>query len=301
MRKIKITLLTLILMLVFSAAAAAAGPGVYLDSQVLHFDVEPVIENSRTLVPLRAIFEALGAKVGWDQESLTATAVKGDTTVILTVGSTSPSVNGQVQQLDTTARIVDGRILAPLRFVGESFGGTVNWDPAANRIDIASTAGSSASLQSRKILSINGDKLKTAVNFSLDDLQAMQDITLTDCYYSRGKAKENWPAACHNEFTGISLAALLADKADLKAEPVRIKIKADDGYTLMLSWDEVKAGYLDETNPDKKLTTMLAWSQDGTAYTSVEGSCLRLIMGQKYEGDYNRQRWVHSVSSITVE
>lgn len=81
--------------------------------------------------------------------------------------------------------------------------------------------------------------------------------------------------------------------------PTRVKITAEDGYTLMLSWDEVQASYMDETNPDKQLKIILAWSQDGQA-NSADGSCLRLVMGQKYQGDYNRQRWVHSVNSITV-
>lgn len=301
LKYVKRTILLLILILLFPAMASATGPEVYLDGQALHFEVSPVIEDNRTLVPLRGIFEAMGAKVVWAQESQTATAVKGDTTVVLPVGSTSPTVNGQVQSLNVAAKIVNGRILAPLRFVGEAFGGTVNWDQAANRIEIVSQTMNTTPLQNQTIISITGDTLKSAMNYSLSDLQAMTDITISDSYYSRGKAKDSWAAASHNTFAGISLAALLEQKVGLKAEPSRIKIKAEDGYTLMLSWQEVKASYLDETNPDKKLTTILAWSQDGQAYASPAGSCLRLIMGQKYEGEFNRQRWVHSVSSIIVE
>lgn len=301
MKHIKITMLMLTMVLMFSAVAVAAGPEVYLDGQALHFDVDPVIDNNRTLVPLRGIFEAMGANVVWEQTSQTAKAVKGDTTVVLTVGSTSPMVNGQVQNLNVAAKIVNQRILAPLRFVGETFGGTVSWDQTANRVDIVTQTSSATSLQSQAILSITGEKLKAAMKYSLSDLQGMKDVILTDTYYSRGKAKENWAAASHNEFTGISLASLLEQKVGLKAEPTRIKIKAEDGYTLMLSWDEVKASYIDETKSDKHLTTMLAWSQDGQADQFTDGSCLRLIIGQKYPGDYNRQRWVKNVSSISVE
>ena len=301
MKHMKLTILTLIMVLMLSTGAAAAGPEVYLDGQVLYFDVDPVLENNRTLVPLRGIFEAMGAEVVWEQESRTARAVKGNTTVILTVGSTSPMVNGKVQTLDVPAKILNQRMLAPLRFVSEAFGGTVSWDQAAYRIDIVSKTGSTASPQNQAILSISGEKLKAAMNYSLSDLQGMKDITLTDTYYSRGKAKANWAAASHNEFTGVALAGLLEQKVGLKAEPTRVTIKAEDGYTLRLSWDEVKASYIDETNPDKELTTILAWSQDGRAYSSTDGSCLRLVIGQKYQGDFNRQRWVHSVQSITVE
>lgn len=298
-KQIKIAILTMLLLLGFVSVCGAASPQVYLDDQVLQFDVEPMIENGRTLVPLRGIFEAMGAEVVWDQESQTARAVKGEISVVLKVGSTSPTVNGQVQTLDVPAKIVNQRILAPLRFVGEAFGGKVSWEEASYRIDIVSTTDQSAAISSQNILNITGDKITRPVNYSLQDLRDMEDIIITDTYYSRGKAKENWAAASHNEFTGVSLQGLLEDQVGLKDVPTRVKITAEDGYTLMLSWDEVQASYMDETNPDKQLKIILAWSQDGQA-NSADGSCLRLVMGQKYQGDYNRQRWVHSVNSITV-
>lgn len=128
MRKCYIIALTLMICCVFSIPVLAAAPSVNLDGQQVSFDVPPTIEDGRTLVPLRAIFEAMGATVTWDQASQTATAVKGDTTVILTIGSTIPTINGQVKQLDVPAKIVNGRTLAPLRFVGEAFGGVVEWN-----------------------------------------------------------------------------------------------------------------------------------------------------------------------------
>ncbi|HEX3010801.1 MAG TPA: N-acetylmuramoyl-L-alanine amidase, partial [Syntrophomonadaceae bacterium] len=103
---------------------------VYLDKKSLTFEVPPVIENNRTLVPLRAIFEAMGATVEWQQENNRAVAVKGDTTVILPLNSTHPTINGVKQTIDVPAKVVSQRILAPLRFVGEAFGGQVTWDQA---------------------------------------------------------------------------------------------------------------------------------------------------------------------------
>ncbi|NLN86478.1 MAG: copper amine oxidase N-terminal domain-containing protein, partial [Syntrophomonadaceae bacterium] len=104
---------------------ATAAPTVNLDGRQLAFEVPPMIENGRTLVPLRAIFEEMGATVTWDPATYSATAVKSDTIVVLHVGSTTPTINGEVTQLDVPAKIVNGRTLAPLRFVGETFGGTV--------------------------------------------------------------------------------------------------------------------------------------------------------------------------------
>ncbi|KUG05283.1 hypothetical protein ASZ90_017356 [hydrocarbon metagenome] len=135
MRKTLIVLFTLLICVAFAAPAIAA-PTVNLNGQQLSFDVPPTIENGRTLVPLRAIFEAMGATVTWDQNTRTATAVKDGTTVVLKIGSTTPTINGQVKQLDVPAKIVNGRTLAPLRFIGEAFGGTVEWNQASQLISI---------------------------------------------------------------------------------------------------------------------------------------------------------------------
>lgn len=116
-----------------------ATPDVMLDGKPLMFtDAEPTIDNGRTLVPLRAIFEAMGAEVSWNQNTNTATAIKGNTKVILPIGSLQPTINGSAQQLDVPAKIVNGRTLAPLRFVGEAFGGNVRWDQATQTIYITS-------------------------------------------------------------------------------------------------------------------------------------------------------------------
>jgi len=137
MRKTIIVLFILLICMAFATPALAA-PTVNLNGQQLSFDVPPTIEDGRTLVPLRAIFEAMGATVTWDQNTRTATAVKDGTTVVLKIGSTTPTINGQVKQLDVPAKIVNGRTLAPLRFIGEAFGGTVEWNQASQLISITS-------------------------------------------------------------------------------------------------------------------------------------------------------------------
>ena len=113
----------------FSFLAFAADPiSVTLDGRALTFDVPPQLINDRTMVPLRAIFEAMGAKVDWDGDTETVTGTKDDTVVILAIGSASPTINGRVVTIDQPGVIIDGRTLAPLRFVAEAFGGTVDWD-----------------------------------------------------------------------------------------------------------------------------------------------------------------------------
>ncbi len=117
--------------------AAAANPPsqnktpiVTLDGKQMSFDVPPIIENGRILVPMAAIFRSMGATVEWDQKTRTVTAVRGTTHVVLPIDSYTPTVNETVWKLDVPARIVGNRTLAPLRFVGEALGGTVAWDAA---------------------------------------------------------------------------------------------------------------------------------------------------------------------------
>jgi len=109
---------------------------VFLDGRRLTFEIAPQTINGRTMLPLRAIFEEMGATVAWDGATQTATAIRGDTVVVLTVGSLSPTVNGVVVPIDQAGVIIDGRTLAPLRFVAEAYGGTVAWDGATRTATI---------------------------------------------------------------------------------------------------------------------------------------------------------------------
>ncbi|WP_334110778.1 DJ-1/PfpI/YhbO family deglycase/protease [Thermodesulfitimonas autotrophica] len=119
-------------------ASASAAPKVFIDSKQLAFDVPPLIEQGRTLIPLRGVFEAFGAQVRWDGATRTVTATKGQTTVKLTVGARTAYVNGSAVTLDVPAKIVNGRTLVPLRFVSESLGCRVAWDAKTQTVTIAS-------------------------------------------------------------------------------------------------------------------------------------------------------------------
>jgi len=109
---------------------------VILDGNELDFEVPPRLIGGRAMVPLRMIFEEMGANVDWNPNTETVTATKGDTTVVMRIGSTSPTVNGEVVSLDQPSIIVNGRSLAPLRFVAEAFGGRVVWDSETQRATI---------------------------------------------------------------------------------------------------------------------------------------------------------------------
>ena len=95
---------------------------------------EPTIVEGRTLVPLRAIFEALGASVEWDASTRTVSSTLGDTTVKLTIGEKVLYKNGNAVTLDVPATIMNDRTLVPARAVAESFGVEVSWDAISRNV-----------------------------------------------------------------------------------------------------------------------------------------------------------------------
>ncbi|MBR5586889.1 MAG: leucine-rich repeat protein [Clostridia bacterium] len=101
-----------------------------------NIDQPPIIENGRTLVPLRVIFEALGAEVTWEDETQTVGATKGDTVISLQIGSAEMKINDTVKTLDVPAKLVNSRTLVPVRAVAEAFGCKVGWDGVTNTVII---------------------------------------------------------------------------------------------------------------------------------------------------------------------
>ncbi len=111
---------------------------VLLDGEKIKFDQIPVAEAGRTLVPLRAIFDALGAEVGWDGNTQTVTAKKGDTEISLTLGNTTATKNGEAIILDVPAKAISGRTLVPVRFVADCFGVDADWNGAMQQVILTS-------------------------------------------------------------------------------------------------------------------------------------------------------------------
>lgn len=101
---------------------------VFVDGVQISFDQQPIIRDDRTLVPLRGVFEALGATVYWNNDTRSVTAYKDDTTVELAIGSSTMYVNGQPKYLDVAGQIINDRTMVPLRAISEAFEAIVYWD-----------------------------------------------------------------------------------------------------------------------------------------------------------------------------
>ncbi|WP_338462034.1 copper amine oxidase N-terminal domain-containing protein [Brevibacillus borstelensis] len=111
---------------------------IFIDGALQVFQMPPVEIDGRTLVPLRAIFEALGAKVEWDEATQTVTATKDNNTIQLTIGSKVAYKNGKKINLDVPAQLFNGdTTMVPIRFVSEALGAKVGWDAYSNSVVIS--------------------------------------------------------------------------------------------------------------------------------------------------------------------
>ncbi|MCD8390599.1 MAG: copper amine oxidase N-terminal domain-containing protein [Firmicutes bacterium] len=111
---------------------------VTVDGDFVTFDQSPTIVSGRTLVPVRAIFEALGASVEWDGDTQTVTSTLNGTTVTLTIGSGTMYKNGAASTLDVPAQMINDRTLVPVRAIAEAFGCNVDWDGDTKTVIIES-------------------------------------------------------------------------------------------------------------------------------------------------------------------
>ena len=139
MKKIFIFLLIAVLCIGNTVLASADNEiTVMVNATKVAFDQMPVIENGRTLVPMRAIFEALNAEVTWDEATQTAsahkmTAFKEDIIVKIQIGSASMSVyrsetsETTTLELEVPAKIIGGRTMVPVRAISESLDCDVQW------------------------------------------------------------------------------------------------------------------------------------------------------------------------------
>lgn len=140
--------------LVLVVGSGEAPISVFLNDEKLAFDALPVVENGRTLVPVRTIFEAMGMTVGWDGTTSTITATGNGNSISMRINETTATVNDKTLTMDVPPKIVDGRTLVPVRFIAESLGAEVDWDEKNRIVNINTKA-----LNNDRIYTINGIEL----------------------------------------------------------------------------------------------------------------------------------------------
>jgi hypothetical protein len=119
-----------------ATGTAQQAVAVVVNGQAMSFDQPPIIQAGRVFVPLRSIFQQLGASVVYSNGQINATG-RGRT-VSLTIGSTQATVSGQPVTMDVAPFVIGSRTLVPLRFVAQSLGANVNWDDSTSTVTINS-------------------------------------------------------------------------------------------------------------------------------------------------------------------
>lgn len=128
------------LSLALASGAARADIAVNLNGQPLSTGAAPMQIGGRTLVPMRDIFEALGAQLSWNPVAQTITAQKDLTKIQLAINNPDALVNGRSIRLEQPATLINGRTFVPLRFVAEATGAQVDWNGPLQLISIRSNA-----------------------------------------------------------------------------------------------------------------------------------------------------------------
>lgn len=142
---------------------------VVINGQQLTFDVPPLINEGRTFVPLRGIFEALGAKVQFNDATADVIVKKENRTILLHTGGKNDEaspyavVDGEVIKMQTSPRVVNGRTLIPVRFVGDVFGADVQWIGQNQTVKISTKSDSDNDTKQENVLIVDKDVPNTLI------------------------------------------------------------------------------------------------------------------------------------------
>lgn len=144
MKRLTALFTTVTLLFALSPAAALATSANYseipitlnVNGQYIAADTQPIIDRGRTLAPLRAAVESLGATVAWDNAAGTATVQKDGKEIRFTQGQQSYTVDGQPHPLDVPLQNRGGRVLIPLRALGNALDVTVDWKNDSREVRI---------------------------------------------------------------------------------------------------------------------------------------------------------------------
>lgn len=150
-----------------TSASAATDKGIQIRNNVtINIDGEaiqindPILDKGdHLLLPMRALYEAIGASVEWNKETLTASANRNGKVIDLTIDAMTALVDGQEVAMDVAPIMYKDRIYMPLRFVTENLDGNVGWDPSTQTVDILLDGSSEKPQEDPYILHVNNKRI----------------------------------------------------------------------------------------------------------------------------------------------
>ncbi len=188
-KQVLIMILTICMLFALLPAGAVAVDVTVSGTAVQWTDVKPFIdENDRTMVPLRAVAEALGLSVSWDGTKREASFTDGAKTICFPIGSSiARTGDGGTVPMDTAAVIRSDRTYAPIRYLAEYFGFTVGWDDATKTVLIGAGSESPAAGLDSATVSL------TRMNLSYWDEDGRYGRVFVNCYYDLASITDDIP------------------------------------------------------------------------------------------------------------
>lgn len=194
---VKISMFIIILIFCFSITVFGdSSINVYVNNEKVEFDVNPILENNRILVPLRGVFEKLDAKVDWNKNISEVVIKDKYNEVEMLLGNNKVMVNGEIKTIDTPTKMINSRTFAPIRFISESLGHTVKWDQETNSVYI--TRNDSPKHSSNLVLTVGSKENLAALleyNSKLFSYMYLERDIAVDSVVTEDKAVEAAPEA----------------------------------------------------------------------------------------------------------
>lgn len=211
---------------VFVSDAASNPITITLDGKTVSTDADPIMVQNRTMVPVSAIVGALGGTSSWDQDSHTATFVKGSTTVKVTIGSKTAIVNGVSKGMDVAPQLVKvdnkggARTMVPLRFISEGFGYDVAWDNPTRTVIIKSPSNSSSgsgSIVTEPSYTVSSTKVTAGQKISGDSSNTYTNVQITSTTSLKSYTSGTWLSNPYRYFIDFKDSKLGTDAASAKS------------------------------------------------------------------------------------
>ncbi|CAM2861509.1 stalk domain-containing protein [Paenibacillus sediminis] len=208
--------------------AEASQVAIMLDGYPLPFPVQPAVIHGTTMVPFRAISEALGITVTWNQAEHKITAFKkndeGTQQVVLTLGSKNAIVNRNTVTLAAAPQTIQSNTMIPLSFFSQQFGATVAWDSQTRTVSITSPKEKMYTLGFYALSSFNERSLISDFNsvaYGWSRIDANGQFTLEGKDYK-------WPQAAGE----VTPESIIQDTSQQGAEPYLMVYSVDSNHEL---------------------------------------------------------------------
>ncbi|MBQ7265900.1 MAG: hypothetical protein IJS61_07350 [Firmicutes bacterium] len=249
-------------------------PVISVNSEQIPLDTAPVIVEGRTLVPVRAVVEAMGGEVLWDAETKTVTLTYNDDKIELTINSTTAKLNDEDEELDVAPIIKDSTTMLPLRFVAESFGYNTDWDAETKTVTVSSAASE----------------------------EEMEDTEETGgfLYYHEGEDGSIFSEMKDRTFAHDKDGNLIGEFLDTDVSEEVFTDK--DGKTPKFVYDENKVTFVNAQGEMKKIVSdihdPIRVDEDGNSYEYTPGSIPSSVIVRNKEGEITEQLLLGDVNFI---